>query len=111
MIEKHHIIFKSQGGLDFPLNYKYLTAEDHRGNESPHMNRSIDLKYKEQLERDLRHVLEDTHYSTEEVIQILELKPKQAYKAFKQISKTSKGMDKEDIIFRLLGSRYYLGVD
>lgn len=111
MLEKHHIIFKSQGGLDFPLNFKYLSAIDHRGNESPHMNRSIDLKYKEQLERDLRDVLTDKHYSIEEVIQILELKPKQAYKAFKQVSKTSKGMDKEDVIFRLLGSRYYIGVE
>ena len=72
------------------------------------MNRRIDLKYKEQLERDLRDVLTDKHYSIKEVIQILELKSKQAYKAFKQVSKTSKGMDKEDVIFRLLGSRYYL---
>ena len=111
MLEKHHIIFKSQGGLDFPLNFKYLSAIDHRGNESPHMNRSVDLEYKQQLERDLRNALIDACYTIEEAIQILELKPKQAYKAFKRVRDIGEGMDREDIIFRLLGNRFYLGVD
>lgn len=31
MLEKHNIVFKSQGGIDFELNYKYLYSEDHRG--------------------------------------------------------------------------------
>ena len=108
MLEKHHIIFRSQGGLNFPLNYKYLTAEQHRGNNSPHMSREIDLQYKVELEQELRHTLTDTHYSIDELIQILELEKKQAYKGFKQVSKGSKGMEKEDVIFRLLGGRFYL---
>lgn len=49
MLEKHHIVFKSQMGLDFELNYKYLTSEDHRGNEGPHKNREKNLEYKREL--------------------------------------------------------------
>lgn len=33
--QRHHIVFRSQGGLDIPVNYKYLCPEHHTGNESP----------------------------------------------------------------------------
>lgn len=107
-VEKHHIIFKRQGGLDFELNYKYLKPEDHRGNLGPHRNRNIDLRYKKELEVKLRKLLTKEFYTTEELIQKLGLKKGQAYKAFRQIRKTSKGIYREDIIFRLLGHRYYI---
>lgn len=111
MLERHHIIFKSQGGLDFPLNYKYLSAEDYRGDLGPHMNRKTDLAYKEELERNLRAILTKLHYFEVELIQLLELDKKQADKAFRHIRVTSKGMNTEQVIFRLLGGRFYLGVD
>lgn len=41
-IEKHHIVFKSQGGLDFDLNYKYLDSNSHRGNLGPHKNKETE---------------------------------------------------------------------
>ena len=96
--------------MDFPLNYKYLTAEEHRGNKSPHMNREIDLQYKRELEEDLRLILIARYYSLDELIQILSLKPNEAYKAFKQVRDTGFGMDKEDIIFRLLGGKFYIWI-
>ena len=37
--QRHHIVFRSQGGLDFKLNYKYLCPEHHTGNESPQKER------------------------------------------------------------------------
>lgn len=86
-MERHHIIFKSQLGLDFPLNYKKLSSEDHRGNNGPHKNRKVDLLYKKELEDKLRTVLTNKHYTVDELIDKLELKPKQAHKAFKQIRK------------------------
>lgn len=107
--EKHHIVFKSQGGLDFELNYKKLSMEDHRGNFGPHKNRKIDLQYKEKLEEDLRAKLECQSYSIKELIQLLGLKEKQAYRAFRQVQKMPNGkIGKEDILFRLLGGRFYL---
>lgn len=108
MIEKHHIIFKSQMGLDFELNYKYLTSEAHRGNNGPHMCRETDLKYKRELQKKLEEILTDEFYTIEELIDILNLDKRQAYKAFKKVSKHGKGMKKEDIIFRLMGNRFYL---
>ena len=108
MLECHHKIFKSQGGLDFEINYKYLTSEDHRGNSGPHQNKKTDLIYKREVERDLRKVLIDKHYTKEELIEILGLNVKQAHKAFSKVRNTSQGMYREDIIKRLLGGRYYL---
>ena len=108
MLEKHHIVKKSQLGLDFELNYKYLTSEEHRGDLGPHKNRDTDLHYKKELETSLRALLRDTHYFESELIQLLGLDSKQADKAFRHLQVTSKGMDKEEIIFRLMGNRYYL---
>lgn len=110
-MERHHIIYKSQLGLDFPMNYKYLSAMDHRGNNGPHMDRETDLKYKRELEQNLIDTLTDEKYRVDELIEILELDDEQAYKSFKQVNKTSKGMAREDIIKRLLGGRFYIGVD
>lgn len=106
-MEKHHIVFKSQGGLDFELNYKYLSSEDHRGNYGPHLNRETDLRYKIELESTLRMKLFDDYYTVEELIEILGLNSRQANKAFNKITKYRKGMKREDIIRRLMGGKLY----
>jgi hypothetical protein len=108
MLEKHHITFKSQGGLDFELNYKRLTPEQHRGPKGPHRCRKTDLRYKRELQRKLENILTDEFYTVEELIEILGLKERQAYKAFRQVPKHGKGMKREDAIFRLMGNRFYL---
>lgn len=102
------VIFKSQGGLDFELNYKRLTSEQHRGLKGPHRCRATDLKYKRELQRKLESILTDKFYTIEELIEILGLKDRQAYKAFKKVNQHEKGMKREDIIFRLMGNRFYL---
>ena len=61
MLEKHHIVFKSQLGLDFELNYKYLTSEEHRGILGPHLNKSVDIAYKTEMEANLRRLLTDEY--------------------------------------------------
>lgn len=108
MLERHHLVFRSQGGLDFPLNYRYLTASAHRGNLGPHMDRSIDLKYKKELELNLRKILGEKRYNKDELVQLLGLDKKQAEKAFKKVYDNGSGMDKELIIKRLMGGRFYL---
>lgn len=103
------VVFKSQGGLDFELNYKRLTPEQHRGINGPHMNRETDMKYKKELQRKLESVLINEFYTVEELIEILGLKERQAYKAFKKITyHPGKGMKRGDIIYRLMGNRSYL---
>ena len=106
-MEKHHIIFKSQGGLDFPLNYKILTPEDHRGNKGPHLCRSKDLDYKLELEDNLFSILFRHFYSEHQLINILQLKPAQAHKICKKFTVHKEGFAREDVIRRLLGGKIY----
>lgn len=107
-LEKHHIVYKSQGGLDFELNYKYLTSETHRGIKGPHRSRATDLKYKRELQSKLETILTDEYYTIEKITDILGLKVRQAQKAFRKVKKYEKGMKREDVIFRLMGNRNYL---
>lgn len=106
MLEKHHIVFKSQGGLDFELNYKYLTAEEHRGDYGPHKNKGVDLKYKKELQNKLEELLTEKYYSIEKLINLLGLKDRQAYKAFRYLN-TVKGVKREDALRRLMGGKIY----
>jgi len=103
------VIFKSQGGLDFELNYKRLTPEQHRGSKGPHRCRETDLRYKKELQRKLEGKLTDEFYTIDELIKVLGLDKRQAYKAFKKLRNyPGKGMKKEDAIKRLMGGRFYL---
>jgi hypothetical protein len=107
IVERHHIIFRSQGGLDFPLNYKYLCSEDHKGNKSPHRNKKIDLEYKQELQAKLKSILDKHYYTENELIKLLELNRTQAHKICRKFPLYKEGYKKEDIIRRLLGGRIY----
>ena len=52
-MHKHHIVFRSQGGLDFGLNLIELTQEEHEGDDGPHKNRVRDLELKKRLQNQL----------------------------------------------------------
>lgn len=67
MIERHHRIFRSQGGLDFELNYVYLTSEQHKGDKGPHKCRQTDLRYKRELQEALEALLTKDYYSLDEL--------------------------------------------
>ena len=109
MIEGHHIIYKKQATIvDYPLNIIHLDSEEHRGDLGPHKNRETDLKYKEALESNLRDILGKSHYTIEELIKKLLLNEKQAHKVFKKVSREPEGISREEVIFKLLGNRYYL---
>lgn len=105
--EKHHIVFKSQGGLDFELNYKKLCFEHHKGNDGPHNCRKTDLKYKIELQRKLQDLLTKKYYTEEEIRELIDLNKKQADKIFKRFMLYSEGYDKDEIIRRLMGGRLY----
>lgn len=105
--ERHHIVFKSQGGLDFELNFKYLCFEHHKGNKSPHCCREIDLKYKVELERKLKKLLDKEFYTEDEIRQLLGLKKKQADKIFRRFRIYPEGYSRDEILRRLMGGRLY----
>ena len=92
--------------MDFELNYKYLTSQEHRGNTGPHKCKETDLKYKKELQTELENLLTQDYYNIKELIDILGLQEKQANKAFRKLLKVN-GISREDVIYRLMGNRFY----
>lgn len=105
--EKHHIIFKSQGGLDFPLNFKYLCFEDHKGNKGPHCCRKTDLSYKVELQRKLEVLLNKKYYTENEIRKLIGLNKKQADMIFRKFKIYPEGFSRNEILMRLMGGRLY----
>jgi hypothetical protein len=103
----HHIVHKNQGGLDFPLNYKCLCAEHHRGKYGPHRDSKVDLEYKLDLQYRLERLLEKNFYTVEELIDILSLNKTKAKKFFKELKLYKEGYKNNDIIYRLMGKAQY----
>lgn len=103
----HHIIHRNEGGLDFPLNYKYLCPEHHRGKMGPHRNEKVDIEYKLELKEKLSKLLIKDFYTMEELIQVLNLNKTKAKKFFKGLRLYKEGYKKEDIIFTLMGKKEY----
>ncbi len=65
--DRHHIIHKDEGGLDYPLNYIYLCKVHHRGRYGPHENEEVDAKYKKMLLQTLKKTFPNDYYTLEEV--------------------------------------------
>jgi hypothetical protein len=103
----HHIVHKNQGGLDFPLNYKCLCPEHHRGKYGPHRDSKVDLEYKLDLQYRLERLLEKNFYTVEELIDILSLNKTKAKKFFKELKLYKEGYKNNDIIYRLMGKAQY----
>ena len=104
------VIFKSHLKLEHPLNIIHLTSEEHRGENGVHGKNgaTLDLKYKQALESNLRDILGKSHYTIEELIKKLLLNEEQAHKVFKKVPREPEGISREEVIFKLLGNRYYL---
>jgi len=105
-MERHHIVFVSQGGLDYELNYKYLTPLEHRGDLGPHKCKETDLMYKIELQERLEKLLDREYYNIRDLRVLLGLREKQANRAFRKLLKVN-GIARDDVIYRLLGNRYY----
>ena len=105
--EKHHIVFKSQNGLDFPLNYVYLCSEHHRGKNGPHKNRIVDIGYKLEMQEKLYKILNKEFYNIEQLMQLLNLNYSQAKTICKKHKLSKEGYKKSEIIKTLMGDTIY----
>lgn len=105
--DKHHIVHRSQGGIDFPLNIKHLCHEHHRGKTGPHKNRTADIQYKLELQESLRSLLSKEHYRAEELADILRINRGMARKLAKGLKTHKEGYRSKDIIYRLMGEQEY----
>lgn len=105
--EKHHIVFKSQGGLDIPINYIYLCSEHHRGKNGPHKNNKVDIIYKLKLQDKLEKILYKDYYLKKELGDILKINQKQVQMLINDLKKYKKGYNKLEILKKLMGGKLY----
>ena len=103
----HHIVFRSQGGFDIEINYKYLCPNHHRGTNGPHHNHFIDLKYKIELQEQLYYRLPKDYYCPKELTEILGIHNGSLKRLLKDLRIHKEGYLKNDIIFKLMGSVVY----
>jgi len=105
--DKHHIVYKSQGGIEFGLNFRYLCSFHHRGKMGPHKNRRLDLEYKLNMQRRLEEILINEFYSTPDLEILLNINKGIVKRIFEKYKQNDKGFRKTDIIFRLMGLKRY----
>jgi len=106
--EKHHIVFKSQGGLDIEVNYIWLCYEHHRGNNGPHMSHKIDLSYKKEVQRQLYELFKEGEtYQIKEIAAKIHYNKKRLENKFKDVFNHCGEYKTEDIIRKLMGGKLY----
>ncbi|WP_300347123.1 HNH endonuclease signature motif containing protein [Clostridium sp.] len=103
----HHIVHKSEGGLDFKLNYKYLCKKHHRSKNGPHKDKIVDLNYKLEMQNNLNELFKKNFYPGNEVKEILGLTPGSLKKLTKNLKLYKEGFSREDLIFNLMGRKIY----
>lgn len=108
-MHKHHIVFRSQGGLDFDINYKYYKGyEDHEGPNGPHRNRAVDLMLKCDMQNELFVVFGDKEeFAIEEIAKRLGRNTRYFEKKFKRVPCKNGLYVKEDIVRKLMGGKLY----
>ena len=105
--DKHHIVYRCQGGVGFPLNFRYLCSEHHRGKNGPHKNRKLDLEYKLQMQSELEELLFKEYYIIDELVDLLEINKGMLKRLLKEYRLYKEGYKKSDIIYRLMGKKRY----
>jgi hypothetical protein len=91
--ECHHIVFRSQASymVNVPINQIYLCPKHHRGDNGPHLDRKVDLKYKMELQKTLFQLFPRKYYSFEEIKDILQISNTEAYKIVRKMYKYPEG--------------------
>ncbi|WP_163191603.1 HNH endonuclease [Clostridium thermarum] len=105
--DKHHIVHRCQGGIDYPLNIKHLCPEHHRGSKGPHKCSDVDLKYKLELQNKLEKLLPKEYYTIEKLSHLLEIKPRALKKLMINHKLHKEGYKKADVIYELMGKMIY----
>ncbi|MEY8000998.1 HNH endonuclease [Clostridium sp. Mt-5] len=105
--DKHHIVYRSQGGVDFPLNFKYLCPEHHRGEYGPHKNKKLDLEYKLEMQKKLEELLCKEFYTLDELVTLLQINKGMLKKLLKEYKLYKEGYRSFDVIYRLMGRKTY----
>lgn len=109
--QRHHIVYRSHGGLDINLNYKYLCAEHHNcGPNSPHLNRKVDLMYKMEIQEKYYKLFEGEPkgYTIAQIAKAIGYDKNRLEKRFKAVPCRAGLYKQEDIVRALMGGKIYL---
>lgn len=105
--ERHHIVWRSQGGFDFPINYKYLCPKHHRGKKGPHNDDYVDLLYKIEMQEKLQKALPKDYYKIDELVKILDISKRQLNNVVRHLKFYKEGYNTKDVILQLMGGKNY----
>lgn len=107
--EEHHIVFrrKSLGMVNAPINHKYLCMEHHRGNNSPHKNREIDIQYKLEMQKQLFELFSEEYYHKMIIARLLQISLKDVDILTKTLKWHPQGYTRLDIVIACMGGRLY----
>lgn len=106
--QRHHIVFRSHGGLDIDVNYAYLCAWHHtQGPDAPHRNHWRDLLLKLRMQRDLENMLWAETYRAEEIAEIIGIGRRSLEKKMRRVPNEQGNYKREDIIKFLMGGKLY----
>ena len=97
----HHIVHRSEGGLDIELNY------NHRGKCGPHHCKEVDIRYKLELQNKLLYMLRKEYYSFKELSLELNLPNNALKRITKDLKLYKEGYKKNDVILKIMGGKLY----
>lgn len=108
MGQQHHIVFRSQGGMNIDINYAYLCPAHHTGTKAAvHNNREFDLRLKRNMQEELFRKFTDDEYTIEKISKIIGYDKRRLDKRFRKVRQRAGTFQKEDIIRELMGGRLY----
>jgi AraC-like DNA-binding protein len=107
-MHEHHIVFRSQGGLDTDANLIDLTFEQHEGKNGPHQNREADLNLKHDLQDYYYRRFPNDEYSIPEIASILRKSERYIEKHFRKVWNRAGIYKREEIIKKLMGGKFYV---
>lgn len=103
----HHIVYRSEGGFDIELNYKYLCSSHHRGKYGPHQSKEVDLRYKLDLQNKLYDILKKDYYSFKELVLELNIPKNTLKRITKNLKLYKEGYKKSELILKIMGEKFY----
>ena len=106
--QRHHIVFRSHGGLNIPVNYCWLCAWHHtQGPDAPHKNRETDLALKIRMQRDLENMFWCETYRIPEIAEIIGMSRRTLAKKMRAVPNTLGEYQRKEIIKFIMGGRLY----
>lgn len=108
MGQKHHIVFRSHGGLDIERNFIYLCVSHHSdGKAAVHNNREFDLQLKRKIQEEYFELFDEESYTIPEIAQIINYRKRSLEKKMKSVPSRAGRYERENIVRFLMGGRLY----